>query len=114
MQEHATDLLGFSFWVITSLGGIIVALLAGFIALARWGGVQILQHLAKQDTTIERFGDRFSEQIAHLECAIQSEMRSLSDLLHDHEARLRVVEERCRLEHGYTGPLRRRTDHLPG
>ena len=88
MESHARDLLTLMIWAFSTLG-------AGAIAFAIWGGKKVLYRL---------------EAIENL---LASEVKTLRELLHEHEIRLVKIESSCMHYHGAMSghpPQRRHTD----
>lgn len=70
MEAHAKDLLTLMVWAFSTLG-------AGAVAIAIWGGKKVLIRL---------------ESIEQL---LANEVKSLRELLHEHEIRLVRIESNC-------------------
>lgn len=86
MQQHAQELLTLMIWAFSTLGGLAVA-------IAVWGGKKVLLRL---------------EAIEEL---LASEVKTLRELLHEHEIRLVRIESHCshyhntlRQQHGGPSP----------
>lgn len=86
MAEHAGELLTLMTWALSTLGGLIVA-------IAVWGGRKVLERM---DRIEELLSEKFKET---------------GEGLHDHDTRIRVIEERCHMAHGPSGyaPMTRST-----
>lgn len=76
--EHSADLLTLMIWAFSTLGGLAVA-------IAVWGGKKVLLRL---------------ESIENL---LASEVKTLREMLHEHEIRLVKIESHCQHYHA-TGP----------
>lgn len=89
METHAKDLLVLMIWAFSTLG-------AGAVGLAVWGGKKILARLEG------------------IETLLASEVKTLRELLHEHEIRLVKIESNCHHFHSGApigpGPLRRHGD----
>jgi len=70
VEAHAKDLLTLMIWAFSTLG-------AGAVAVAIWGGKKVLFRL---------------EAIENL---LASEVKTLRELLHEHEIRLVKIESNC-------------------
>jgi hypothetical protein len=114
MADHAADLLQLAIWALGALGALIVVLVGGFVALAKWGGLAILERLTKQEKLAL---DANTQTNARLDAqdSVMSEIRELlMRKFTDHEIRLSVVEERCRIEHPRAAVLRERLHPIDG
>ena len=70
MEQHARDLLTLMIWAFSTLG-------AGAVAVAIWGGKKVLFRLEA------------------IETLLTSEVKTLRELLHEHEIRLVKIESNC-------------------
>ena len=87
MEAHAKDLLTLMIWAFSTLG-------AGAVAIAMWGGKKVLYRL---------------ESIENL---LASEVKTLREMLHEHEIRLVKIESHCQHYHA-SGPAPQRRHDDP-
>lgn len=89
MLEHAADLLTLMTWAFSTLGGLVVA-------VGVWGGKKVLVRLES------------------IEMLLVSEVKTLREMLHEHEIRLVKIESHCQHYHqAGMQPMRRHTDVAP-
>lgn len=115
LDQYAIDLLRAALWVIGCLGGLIVVLLGGIAALAKWGGVRLFERLAEQDIKMSEFQNTVAEVGNEIKNLLTSETRLLRESQHalsERVGRLEVLRDLISGEHRTYG--RRHNDHPPG
>lgn len=79
MESHALELLRFLVWILGGTGTLIVVLLGGIFALAKWGGVRLLARLDMQDVRMAEFQQTVTDVGDEIKTLLTSETKLLRE-----------------------------------
>lgn len=114
METHAIELLNLAIWVLCGLGSLIVVLLGGIFALAKWGGLQLLERLAAHENKIDVFQRQVADVGAEIKQLLTNETRLLREAQHLLAERVGKLEAFRDFVHRTPIFGRRREDQDPG
>lgn len=115
IEQYAIDLLRAAIWLLGGLGALIVLLLGGIAALAKWGGVRLFDRLAEQDIRMSEFQQTVANVGNEIKNLLTSETRLLRESQHalsERVGRLEVFRDMFSKENCTYG--RRHNDQAPG